>query len=241
MQTKEAIIKHLREHPNAKFKAKEFEQWVPGTWNHVRSTLSDLANEGVVNRERESHQRSPFLYFLDRDNSDPQAEITREITDETTDKQGLEGNCDPGSQKNGSQASSTKGSNQKKARSQDHKPSEALPDKENQCDPQSDPRQKSTIFFSDLKSEGSLNVLNRDIGNLHAETNYNQAPSLAKYKEGDRVVYVGDRHQSLKDQSLIVKEVVPTSALDFRYICQREGKPGETGSIPQTDLQKDET
>ena len=60
--------------------------------------------------------------------------------------------------------------------------------------------------------------------------------SLAKFKVGDRVKYLGD-HPALKNKELMISQIHPESIVDFYYSCTDPAKPkGFTPRIKEDDL-----
>lgn len=247
MKTKDQIIDFLSRNAGRAFETIEIQDHISGgaSWNHVRTTVAELANDGVINRKQKPSDKRAYLYYLEY--CDPQkAGSHRDHVEDHVYDQGSEGVLDyydPGSQKNGFRNGTQEAEKTKKGGSQDHNPLKSLQSKANKRDPQCDPHQSSPNFFGDLKNVGSVNLLAKNDHNDHAATNYgnkfqNCNHSLAKFEKGDRVLYVGDQ-PAYKGKEFLIAQIHPESCLDFYYSCTDPAKPKAfTTRIKESDLRE---
>ena len=242
MKTKDKIVNFLSENAGKMFETIEIQDHISGSWNHVRTTVAELANEGVINRKKKDSDKRAYLYYLEYCDLRSQVYNKDHVKDHVCKPQrdGVLENRDPGSEKNGFHDNGEGKKKPENGRSHDHVTPEAKQDKEEANDPLSDLSHSSPSFFGDLKNVGSVNLLNRNDNGSHAGTNYNNNfadnHSLAKFKKGDRVVYVGD-HPALKNKELVISQIHPESLLDFYYSCTDPAKPkGFTPRIKEDDL-----
>lgn len=239
MSTKQAIVQHLRDHPEEKFEAKEFEQWINAAYNHIRSTLKDLAEQGTINRERK-FKNSAYRYYLSFENladltpAKSSDEVSKRVSEESPSAKEFDGATDPRSAKNTSQDERNKELNGKKQGSEDQSVDKSAQEKEYAAAPATDPDSKQTNFFNEYKSEGSVDLWQEGFVGSRVETNYTNECShinatLAKYKEGDRVQYTGDR-PILQNRIYEVIKAEKETWCSYSYIC-RDVNPDKQGTV----------
>ena len=244
MKTKEKIIDYLTKNPNVPFEATELSERLNVSNNSIRTMASELATEGVISRSRKWNNQ-PYQYFVNFADH----KSNRSASDQRTDQPAnvcTEGNCgstDRRSAKNGFRNGFEGEEKTENGRSHDQPTTESSQDKQYVADQPTDPRRSSPIFFNDLQCEGSVNLgfedLNGTTNNYVQHIDSATHHSLAKFKKGDRVQYVGDQ-PALKNKELEIYKVHPTSCFDFSYTCTNLTKSNElTPQISEDSLRKD--
>ena len=248
MKTKDKIVNFLSENAGKMFETIEIQDHISGSWNHVRTTVAELANEGVINRKKKDSDKRAYLYYLEYCDLRSQVYNKDHIKDHVCkpERDGVLENRDPGSEKNGFHNNGKGREKTKMPGSQDHKAVKDAQSKQNATDPQTDPRRSFPNFFGDLHPQGSNNFLigentNNTVNGTYQE-NHLARHSLAKFKKGDRVKYLGDQPIH-KGKTFEVTKIYKESFCDFSYICVDVTKPKGTTVRLQEDklkLVKDE-